>query len=114
VIKFVSNFQNDVTGILLKVALNTITLTGTADQPPPYDSEANSGFHRLIGLVQSNIAQFYKDRARAIWIILGIVIFGLYCWYLVEAMLYEFGTEPAYRLLIGTILVLIFVVSLMY
>lgn len=86
---------------------------GTADQPPSDDSpHAPSGFHRLIGLVQSNISAFYKDHARAIWIILGIVMFGLYCWYLVEAMLYEFGTEPAYRLLIGSILVLIFVVSL--
>ncbi|VDI31973.1 pyrimidine nucleoside transport protein [Mytilus galloprovincialis] len=85
---------------------------GAPIPPPDYGSIEPSGFNKVIEVTQSGISNFFDKNSRVIWIIIGVIAFALYCWYLVEAMLYEFGTEPAYRLLIGTILVLIFMVSL--
>lgn len=74
------------------------------------DESSKASGHPVV-IIQNFVAEIWKKYKSVITYIVSFILLCLYCWYLVTAMLHEFGTEPAYRLLIGSIATMLFIVS---
>ncbi|KAK3103289.1 hypothetical protein FSP39_018224 [Pinctada imbricata] len=73
------------------------------------DDEEPTGFSRTVFLVQSMTSSVYQDNKSLIWRVIYVVLVLLYFAYFGYCMYHEFGDEGSIRLLVCTVLAVIFI-----
>lgn len=97
-------FLNTV-GLLQK---DEYSLSNKNQEPDGCSKSVKDSGHPVV-IMQTVIRELWEKHKSLIIYISCFVIFCLSCWYLVTAMLHEFGTESSHSLLIGSIVSMLFI-----